>query len=323
MDNRTKLNKVVIWGHKLHSHTHSYIHNAYKIAFEHLGYNTMWYDENDNITNIDFSNTLFITEHQVDNNIPKRLDCLYIVHNIDLWNYTSLTLDNIIDLRLAYPNAERDVKTKLTESYFSFTPEQHSFYAKKGYLSFYTLWGTDLLPFEIEENIQSIDTIIEKRSNVFHFVGSLNHLWNHIFDIMSNEFKLKINHYGGVWYNKKPLSTKENMQIMQESAIAPAFQSDEQLNNQYVPCRIFKNISYGRMGITNNAIVQKLFDNKLIYSHDIRKCIQEGIIFESESTNYKKNKIVELMKIVKDNHTYVSRVQDIQKFINLHTKFYL
>jgi Lrp/AsnC family transcriptional regulator for asnA, asnC and gidA len=32
------IKKVVIWGHKLHSHTHSYIHNGFYIAFKHLGY---------------------------------------------------------------------------------------------------------------------------------------------------------------------------------------------------------------------------------------------------------------------------------------------
>ena len=35
MDNRTKLNKVVIWGHKLHSHTHSYIHNTRTQPYPH------------------------------------------------------------------------------------------------------------------------------------------------------------------------------------------------------------------------------------------------------------------------------------------------
>lgn len=30
----TEIKKVVIWGHKLHSHTHSYIHNAFYNAFK-------------------------------------------------------------------------------------------------------------------------------------------------------------------------------------------------------------------------------------------------------------------------------------------------
>ena len=42
-------NKIIIWGHKLHSHTHSYIHQAFNIAFTHLKYNVLWLDDNDDI----------------------------------------------------------------------------------------------------------------------------------------------------------------------------------------------------------------------------------------------------------------------------------
>ena len=77
------VNNIIIWGHKLHSHTHSYIHNAFFIAFKKLGYDTYWFDDNDDTSNFDFSNSLFITEHQVDNKIPKRKDCLYFVHFVD------------------------------------------------------------------------------------------------------------------------------------------------------------------------------------------------------------------------------------------------
>ena len=73
--------KVVIWGHKLHSHTHSYIHAAFYKAFNYLGYNTFWLDDSDLVDGIDFSSSLFITEGQVDKNIPLRADCRYILHN--------------------------------------------------------------------------------------------------------------------------------------------------------------------------------------------------------------------------------------------------
>lgn len=53
------IKQVVIWGHKLHSHTHSYIHNGFFLAFKHMGYNTLWLDNNDDITLIDFSKTFF------------------------------------------------------------------------------------------------------------------------------------------------------------------------------------------------------------------------------------------------------------------------
>ena len=41
------ITKVVIWGVKLHSHTHSYIHWAFERAFRHLGYTVYWLDNSD------------------------------------------------------------------------------------------------------------------------------------------------------------------------------------------------------------------------------------------------------------------------------------
>src|SRR2546423_966135 len=82
--------KVIIWGYKLHSHTHSYIHNAFYRAFAHLGYETYWFDDNDNVKDFDFSNSLFLTAGSQENNIPHREDCDYLLHNCTSANYRSL-----------------------------------------------------------------------------------------------------------------------------------------------------------------------------------------------------------------------------------------
>jgi hypothetical protein len=63
---RDLIKKVVLWGHKLHTHTHSYIHFAFHKAFKHLGYDTYWFDNNDDVSGFDFFGSLFITEGQVD-----------------------------------------------------------------------------------------------------------------------------------------------------------------------------------------------------------------------------------------------------------------
>ena len=60
--------KLVIWGMKLHTHTHSYIHYGYWRAAECLGYEVHWYDDKDDVSSVDFSDAVFITEHRVCNN---------------------------------------------------------------------------------------------------------------------------------------------------------------------------------------------------------------------------------------------------------------
>ena len=87
----------------MHSHTHSYIHNAYVVAFKYLGFDTFWFDDKDDVSKFDFTNSLFITEHQVDNHIPKRDDCLYFVHRIkDPEKYNILPPENVIELAVAF-----------------------------------------------------------------------------------------------------------------------------------------------------------------------------------------------------------------------------
>src|SRR5579862_6958447 len=90
MPSLESFDRVVIWGHKLHSHTHSYVHKGFYDGFKHLGYSTYWFDNNDDVSAFDFSNTLFLTEGQVDQNIPLRQDAIYLTHNCSSKKYQRL-----------------------------------------------------------------------------------------------------------------------------------------------------------------------------------------------------------------------------------------
>ena len=315
-----KINKVVIWGHKLHTHTHSYIHNAYYRAFKSLGYDTMWYDNNDNIENIDFKNTLFITENQVDSNIPKRDDCLYIVHNIDDDNkYCDVPIENVINTKCSYRDSNGYNNIKV------FDKTQHSFYSNSSkFIVYFVLWGSDLLPEEIENNIMDIDNILLKReNNCFYHVGMADQTWLGIMNHLHYDLNMNIRHLGGVWQDKQCLDEFEAMTAIQKSVLPLAFQNEVQIRNKYIPCRIFKNISYGRMGVTNHGLVNTIFNNKLIYNTNIESCIMEAIEFEQLPSLQRKNDILPLMEFVKKNHTYVSRIQDLCRFISVFTNFTL
>ena len=85
-----KIKQFVAWGHKLHSHTHSYIHGAFIKAFDKLGYKTIWLDDSDDISGINFEGTLFLTEGQVDSKIPIRDDCFYLLHYPRDSKYTNI-----------------------------------------------------------------------------------------------------------------------------------------------------------------------------------------------------------------------------------------
>ena len=70
-----KSKKIIVWGHPLHSHTHSYINYAFYRTFKSICYETHWIDSIADIGALDLSDSIFIVEGQVDGNIPLRNDC--------------------------------------------------------------------------------------------------------------------------------------------------------------------------------------------------------------------------------------------------------
>ena len=65
------IKKVIIWGHKLHTHTQSYINYGWSKTFKHLGYDTYWFDDTDipSVDKFDYNNSLFISEGSAEKNI--------------------------------------------------------------------------------------------------------------------------------------------------------------------------------------------------------------------------------------------------------------
>jgi hypothetical protein len=315
------IKQVIIWGHKLHSHTHSYIHNGFFIAFKHLGYNTFWYDDNDDVSMVDFSSSLFITEQQVNKKIPCRDDCIYISHYTDPNDYPGVPKENIIILK----NSPRDFnecdKNKgykyqrlnygIPHEYFSICDD---------YKCLYMYWATDLLPEEINNNIQNLSNI--KPSDRINFVGTMTNAWRYLYSIC-NSYKLPFYNYGATFNvnSHANKSINENIELIQSSLISPALQDENQINLKYIPCRIFKNISYGKMGMTNNVFVYELFNKNILFHTDIHELFKMGVNFEQHND---KNSIVQsLMEFVKDNHTYLNRIHTIKQFLNDYTSFRL
>ena len=67
------------------------------------------------------------------------------------------------------------------------------------------------------------------------------------------------------------------------------------------------------MGITNNEVVYKLFEEKILYSTSIDELLEMGIEFENKVD--KNTIVIELMKDVRDNHTFINRINTILWFL--------
>ena len=306
--------KVIIWGHKLHTHTHSYIHNGFFKAFQHMGYDTYWYDNDDDVCGIDFSNSLFLTEHQVDKNIPIRKDCKYILHNcfvdpgkayyikeVGIWydkKYKSI-YENIINIQVYRPKFVLGAK-KL----------DNFIYYNSSIRTLYFPWATDILPYMIEMNK---DKLIGKKFETkdIGLVGSYSGeykemLKGYIKEGKKNGFIFK--QVGG--YSKTKLTTEENQTFIQKVSMAPAIVTRQQAAVGYVPCRIFKNISYGALGITNSSVVASVFNNNIVYDSSSTVLFNKAYDF-IKTHRYNIKYQFQMMDYVKEKHTYLNRIQSI------------
>ncbi len=287
--------KVIIWGHSLHSHTHSYIHYAFYRAFQHLGYETYWVSTRDEIKDVDLSGTLFITEGQVADNIPRRGDCYYILHNCDqeLRNYPHIVLQVYTHDCLRY----------VTEQWDDYI------YSNSAEKMIYMPWATDLLPHEIDAMKYSY-THIEKQPIVY-WVGTVgggffgNQPEIKDFACACFENNIEFQQRGNV-------SPEEGVDLIVKSYMAPALQGIWQCEKGYIPCRIFKNISYGQWGITNNQTVYDLFKGKITYNPDTYQLFYDA---QEYIENTPISELYELMDFVRDNHTYINRIETLLEFM--------
>lgn len=299
------IKQVVIWGHKLHSHTHSYIHWAFYRTFTHLGYKTLWLDNHDDITKIDFENSLFITEGQVDGNMPLREDCHYILHNCFTDRYDSLKAKgNCICLQV-YTHDCLPRKVRYIDN---------CIYADESEKCIYMPWATDLLPYEIDEIKEQIRTRKVIRSNIVYWVGTISD--GKPFDNNNeiNGFRRAALEAGVGFERVADIDMKQNIELIQRSYLAPAIQGPWQIKVGYVPCRIFKNISYGQLGVTNSETVSKLFKNKIVYNPDCYRLFFDAQVRAALITQ---EEMFELMDFVRDKHTYINRIEHLLQFLKV------
>ena len=297
--------KVILWGHKLHSHTHSYIHWGFYRAFKHMGYETHWLDSRDTTNNLDFANSLFITEGQADHNIPVRDDCYYIIHNCKPDKYRHLLANGHAIILQVYTHDCLQRNEPSLSFCFHYDLNQPIIYMP---------WATDLLPHEIDTIKHQVATNKTKQ-DIATFVGTIgngsfgNHAAVNAFKRACQEHGIQFQH-GGV--NNR--SMEDNIALVQNALLAPALQGAWQCRQGYIPCRIFKNISYGSMPITNSKIVYELFDKKIVYHPD---SYQLGINAINRLKSWTQQDQYELMDLVKEKHTYISRIETLFHFFEV------
>jgi hypothetical protein len=316
-------NKIILWGYPLGSHTYSYIHEAFFKAFSYLGYETYWFHDNYYPKDFKWNDSLFITEGFADNNIPLNSTCRYVVHGvknpkkyidikpksfIDLrYNHVWMK-DHIYDYTLDKSNVEQVGKScyfQAKENKTIVFKNDYYDYEVEDYDKFYITWATNKLPHEIDcENID------HPRDKMVYFSGNISPNGRCENYSVFKPFIESCTENGVLFVHNdpfiNPLSEQEVVLRTKRSLISVDLRGPEHLRNGYVPCRVFKSISAGRLGITNSPEVYKELEG-----HCFLETNPKEILKASQEKEKDKKFVVEAMKYVKSHHTYINRIMSI------------
>ena len=293
--------KFVIWGYPLHSHTHSYIHYGFFKALKSLGYDVRWFDDVN--VNEDFENCIFITESNCRKNIPIVKSSKYFIHNLcdGFERQTLIDHENVYNLLVYHENYNYPDNLQSLDDYSWYDPETKTIVI---------MWGTDLLPKEID-NIEPV--LYDKSKQDINFVGTIQGKNAILFaNICANNGK---NFYNLGGYTGSSLTDDahfypENASIdaIRKSYLSFDIREHGHLKNGYIPCRIFKNISYGMWTGSNSTKLSKFFGQHLTISEDLDKLYDN---LEMDYMNCSEQKIKESMNYVRNNHTYLNRIESM------------
>lgn len=295
--------KVVIWGYPPHTHTHSYINLGFAKGFSYLDYDVVWYDDSEEYSGEDLSDSIIITESNSCKHLPIIESSKYFIHNnIDgFYSSGKFEGDNIYNLLVYHEQYNWNDDVKNIDDYSWYHLE-----TKTAVI----MWGTDLLPDEIDEQDQ---VLFDPLRNGINYVGSLSRDYiNEMNSVCNSHGKNFINYggYSGV-RNKKNngfMDNDQNIDLMKSSYLNFDLRPKQHIDNGYIPCRIFKAMSYGCWVGTNSVKMNKFFDGRITAVENLN-----DLYIETEKATQKAT--LEILKdnqeFIKQNHTYVNRAQSL------------
>jgi len=330
--------QVIIWGFPLHSHTHSYIHGAWVKTLHHLGINVHWFHDKEYPTNFDYSNSCFITEGWADENIPVNSSSTYFVHiaknpakylskgarlieiRYNVLEIYDFNYDYVLPKNPVYISRETLYERVEDDSAVAFRRDRLP--TKAQYEVVYMMWATDLLPHEFNYNDAEAT-----HANEIYYIGSIGE--NHPFLEFAQHARkagLQVRHIDP-W--STPVSYEDNIMLMKRSYCTPDFRSSgdkdkeelygkmngtNHLDIGYIPCRVFKAISYGQSGITNSKRVKELLGDHVEYAAtpaDVLPLVEK----RKYHTEWRKS----AMRHVAENHTFLQRARDLARILKMRS----
>ena len=174
---------------------------------------------------------------------------------------------------------------------------------------FYIAWATSTFPEDFD-----FEDMNYPRENKIFFTGNLSpggvcENYSTFKPFIEECIKNNIEFYhNNPWQN--PLSQKEVIELTKRSILGVDIRGPEHLRNGYIPCRMFKNMSWGHLGTTNSEEVYKEAEGHCLFQPDPAQLFYDAMEKRTDYEFIRKG-----MLYVQENHTFVNRVKTIMSLL--------
>jgi hypothetical protein len=292
------MKSIVIWGLENTRHSHRFIHQGFYKNFKKIGYKTTWVEDELANQSIE-SDYVFASGISVEH-LKLKKHTSYIFHNVDL---DESKIDFINKNKVKYLNLQvftKDAKGLNIENKNIFYDDITN--------TLYQPWGTPLS----EEEWWPYQP--RNRSHIEWWVGSV---WNNdlnqgnretinIYRKALLERKILFLKRGGSRLTLNGLSEEKNANLIRKSKYGATIVGNWQKDSHYIPCRLFKNLTYG-LPIISNMLAPEFLKSLDGFHQNLNTLLNFA---ENESESNRKNRFQESRYQI-SHFTYIKNIKRI------------
>jgi hypothetical protein len=291
------MRKLVVWGGVTGHESHRWIHYAFVQTGRKLGYKVAWVPDSEYSRPEITPGSLVISANVWNQNIGPAIDGAdYCLHNYDGSHVLCQTAEEGQLVRLqvwTYDSVGEEWDTCRQ-------------YHREGRILFQP-WGTDLLAEEF------MDPVFNSLSREVVFVGAV---WSDMGPTgeMGNqeaiyELRNKLRESGLSFRHLTQVSAQENIEAVRSARLAPSIVGQWQVDHGYLPCRGFKNSSYGALMFTNSPAMQSLYGR----TADDSNGASDAVVFALRLKKGEYEDRVRAQQRVTARYTYRESLQAIER----------
>lgn len=299
--------EFVVWGLRNQRHSHRFIHKSFYDNLMKMNLETYWYPDSIRVELSPFKRRLVIASGVASQNLQILPNTDYVLHNVHLserQQYSAEILNTKILNLQVYTNSASGEKN-WNSPFISLDVKGRTLYQP---------WGTPTP--RREWNLATSDSY----SQTEFWVGAIwNNNQNQGNAVTMEEYKkvlasrsIDFKRVGGSRLRKGGISESKAAEFVRMSRIGASIVGKWQQESQYVPCRVFKNISSGVAPISNGDY-RALFQDSQIFSEQIESLVDEALSESQKSKNLRLKTAQDAIQV----HTYEANLQRIFESMEL------